>query len=41
MESAENSMGGKNRPRQNVLISGYIDSGIFSYQNGSHLVQRT
>jgi hypothetical protein len=40
MENAENTMGGKSRPRQNVLISGYIDSGIFTYRNGSHLVQR-
>jgi hypothetical protein len=40
MENADNTMGGKERPKQEVLISGYIDSGIFPYRHGSSLVAR-
>jgi hypothetical protein len=39
MECGNNTMRGKERPRQDILISGYIDNGIFPYQQGTSRIR--
>ena len=41
METSNNSMNGQARPDQKILVSGYIDNGIFPYQHGTSLIQRS
>ena len=38
-ESGDNTLGGKERPTQELLISGIIDNGVFPFQRGSSLVR--
>jgi len=40
MENADNTMGGKERPDQKILISGYIDNGVFPYRYGTSRINQ-